>query len=591
MKKFLHLALLPMLVSCASTAKTELVPTLTEARVQSIKTLVDSGSFLPALQEISSIRVEPSGQIPSSDVDSIESQALTALSQAFGKAVNDKNFRDAIRLYSSALAYGKPELVSGWSEKTLFVNLAESLDASGERLLSLLARMRALTFGEPTEADLADALSYASRLGDAAAVKTITKWMKKLGFTPSPEASPQPESGADFKKMINGMVTIWVNRGIRIEKGVGYPDRVIGSGFFIDSRGFLLTNYHVIKSEVDPQYEGYSRLYVRLSETSSDKVPAKVVGYDTVFDLALIKAELTPEYVFSGLSTGTAAPGDRIFAIGSPAGLDKTITSGIVSAVGRRFLEMGDALQVDVPLNPGNSGGPLLDDRGDVIGIVFAGLQQFEGINFAIPYYWVEKVLPQLFGGGEVSHPWLGMALTETEKGLEVIYTVPDEPARKAGIEAGDIIEEIDGVKYTTLRDIQDALLEHIPPSLVRVGFTRGGEKREDILCLSSRPESPIEVALKRDSKDNVIYPLFGMRLEKVGSHFWKDDYIIRRVTKDSVADESGLSDNDPLTIQDWKVDTENGYATLQVYVKKKKQGFLESVVQIAAYLDTDNFV
>jgi serine protease Do len=395
-----------------------------------------------------------------------------------------------------------------------------------------------------------------------------------------------------FPKMITGTVTILVNRGIKVENGVGYPDRVIGSGFFIDKRGYILTNHHVIESEVDPKYEGYSRLYIRLSESpAGERIPAKVVGYDKIFDLALIKAEVTPEYTFGGSFDQTVAPGDRIFAIGSPAGLEKTITAGIISAMGRRLLQVGDSMQVDVPLNPGNSGGPLLDEKGDLIGICFAGLQQFAGLNFAIPYTWVEKALPALYRGGQAVHSWLGMAVAETDKGLEVVYTVPSEPAALAGLTAGDVLEAVDGVSYTKLQDAQEAILRHTPPSLVHVTIRRGEARIQALVCLTQRPDDPIQVALKRDARDKVLYPLFGMQLEKTGSFFWRDNYVVRRVTKGSVADESGISVDDPLAIQDWRVDTDKGYAILQVVIKKKRAGFIESAIQIATYLETENFL
>jgi S1-C subfamily serine protease len=367
---------------------------------------------------------------------------------------------------------------------------------------------------------------------------------------------------------------------------------VIGSGFFIDPRGYILTNHHVIESEVDPTYEGYSRLYIRLSESPpGERIPAKVVGYDTTFDLALIKAEITPGYVFGGYGPETASPGDRIYAIGSPAGLERTITSGIISAVGRRLLQVGDSMQVDVPLNPGNSGGPLLNEKGDLIGIVFAGLQQFEGLNFAVPYAWVERALPGLFKGGGAAHPWLGLAIAESDAGLQALYALPDEPAALSGIRAGDIIESIDGQAYTKLADMQEAVLRHSAPSLVTLAVRRGDARFTAVLCTAPRPDHPIELALKRDTRDTVLYPLFGIRLENVGTFLWKGNYVVRGVTRGSVADEAGISVDDPLTIQDWRVDLEKGYALLQIVVQKKRAGFIQSAVQIAAYLDTDNFI
>jgi membrane-associated protease RseP (regulator of RpoE activity) len=233
----------------------------------------------------------------------------------------------------------------------------------------------------------------------------------------------------------------------------------------------------------------------------------------------------------------------------------------------------------------------LLDEKGDLIGIVFAGMQQFNGLNFAVPYRWVEKALPALYKGGQAVHSWLGMAVAETEKGLEVIYAVPGEPAAQSGIAAGDIIESLDGKSFKKLGEIQEEVLRHSPPSLVTLGVRRGGASQNVLVCLAARPDEPIHVALKRDSRDNVLYPLFGMKLENTGSFLWKGDYIVRRVTQGSIADESGISPDDPLTIQDWQVDKDKGYAVLQVVIKKKKAGFIESAIQIATYLETDNFI
>jgi S1-C subfamily serine protease len=484
---------------------------------------------------------------------------------------------------------GKAEIAGTWTEKALLEQIASGQGTAGDHVLALLTRLRIVGLDAPTEADYAAARAVAEELGNRAALRTLSAGMKAHGYAAPEDAV---DAAPSFPKMIAGTVTILVNKGIKVEKGVGYPDRVIGSGFFIDRRGYILTNHHVIESEVDPKYEGYSRLYVRLSNSAvGDRIPAKVVGWDKTFDLALIKTEVTPAYIFGGSIGQSMTPGDRIYAIGSPAGLEQTLTSGIISAMGRRLLQVGDSMQVDVPLNPGNSGGPLLSDKGDLIGIVFAGMQQFEGLNFAVPYTWVEKALPALYKGGQAVHSWLGMAVAETEKGLEVVYTMPDEPAEVSGIKTGDIIESVDGMSFTKIADIQDEVLRHSPPSIVSVVVRRGDVAYTARVCLAERPDAPIELALKRDARDNVLYPLFGVRLQNVGTFLWKGDYIVKQVTKGSVADESGISPDDPLTIQDWQVDTEKGYAMLQVVIKKKRAGFVESAIQIASYLETDNFI
>ena len=186
-------------------------------------------------------------------------------------------------------------------------------------------------------------------------------------------------------KMISGTVTVWVDKGIKIEKGLGYADISIGSGFFIDNRGYIVTNYHVIESEVNPEYEGYSRLYIKTSKDSETKVPAKVVGYDSVMDLALLKTEITPDFVFQLGSSGNLEVGDQIYAIGSPLGLEKTITSGIISTTDRKITTMGTVMQIDASVNAGNSGGPAVSKEGLVQGVVFAGIEGSQGLNFAIP--------------------------------------------------------------------------------------------------------------------------------------------------------------------------------------------------------------
>jgi len=579
--------LLTLIAGCAGTPRpaTPVAP-LPQARADDLRSLIASGSYLQALSRIDTIRRE-GVQVP--DLDSISAQAVESLSTAFKAAVDGKKYEDALRLLDSARTLGKPEISGSWTEKSLLSEIAAAQDSSGDTVLALLSRLRIIGLGDAAAGDYQAAFSDASAAGNRAVMRELASAMKEHGLEPPAEAGPASPS---FPSMISGTVTILVNRGIKVERGVGYPDRVIGSGFFIDKRGYILTNHHVIESEVDPKYEGYSRMFIRMSESpAGERIPAKVVGYDKTFDLALIKTEITPEFVFGGWGSQVLTPGDRIYAIGSPAGLEKTITSGIISAMGRRLLQVGDSMQVDVPLNPGNSGGPLLNEKGDLIGIVFAGMQQFEGLNFAVPYGWVEKALPALYKGGQAVHPWLGMAVTETEKGLEVIYTVPDEPAAQAGILAGDVIETLDGKPFKKLADIQEAVLGHAAPSLVSLGVRRGDSLLTALLCVSARPDEPIQMALKRDTRDNVVYPLFGMKLENIGNFLWKGDYIVRKVIQGSIADESGISQDDPLTIQDWQVDPDKGYATLQVVIKKKKAGFIESAIQIATYLETDNFI
>ena len=215
----------------------------------------------------------------------------------------------------------------------------------------------------------------------------------------------RPKTIADC---MEATVTIWVDRGIKVQNGSGYADIVIGSGFFIDKRGYLVTNYHVIDSMVNPKYEGYSRLYIKLLEDSDTKIPAKVIGYDSVLDLALLKVELEPKCV---LELGTSADlkiGDKVSAIGTPIGLEGTLTSGIISSTERKLMTLGNVFQLDAAVNSGNSGGPLIDENLKVQAVIFAGMLQFQGLNFAIPVEYLRQELSLMYHHCEVVHSWIG---------------------------------------------------------------------------------------------------------------------------------------------------------------------------------------
>ena len=589
-----------ILASCASVAERD-IKDLKRVILDDIEAMIEQGDLFPAYQEISLQKREPTKGFTPAVLARLEETILEQTVQEFEKFVDERDYEQAYRYFCSLRSIQRLDLVPGWSSGRIFAGMARNAAEEENIPLAFLYTVKALLAAEQGEWNqnrearqeledtLSEGLALAEELGNKQIAEKITAAMKELGLTISPtsriiEVPP-------VEKIIRGTATIWVNRGIKIERGVGYPDRVIGSAFFIDKRGYLLTNYHVIASEVDPKYEGYSRLYIRMSDRVDEKIPAKVVGYDRIFDLALIKAEVEPEYVFSAGEIPQLKPGDSIIAIGSPAGLENTVTSGIVSAIGRRFLQMGDTIQVDVPINYGNSGGPLLDTDGRLVGVVYAGIEQFEGINFAIPFFWVNKAIPNLYRGGEVEHPWLGLALQKTEQGLEIVYTVPGEPGARAGLKTGDILVSLNNQVYSRLGPIQAAVLDLTFPCLVTLRWIRDGVEMEGVLALSKRPYSPIDVALERDTRDNVLFPLFGIQIEKTGKYLFQSTYIIKQVLQGSIADDTGLTANDPLRVQGWKIDEENRYAVLQLFVKKRKSGFLESVIQLAAYLETDVFL
>ncbi len=260
--------------------------------------MIAGGSYLQALVNIDRIRREKV-EIP--DLESFSRQAIDSLSRAFKSAIDGKNYQDALRLLDSARALGQPQIAGTWTEKSLLGEIASAQEAAGDTVVALLTRLRILSQGDPVEQDYAGALADAIAVGNMSVLRSLASAMKDRGF--AVPAAADAEAAPSFPRMISGTVTILVDRGIKVEKGVGYPDRVIGSGFFIDKRGYILTNHHVIESEVDPKYKGYSRLFVRLSESpQGERIPAKVVGWDKTFDLALVKTEITPDYTFGGWS-------------------------------------------------------------------------------------------------------------------------------------------------------------------------------------------------------------------------------------------------------------------------------------------------
>ena len=403
------------------------------------------------------------------------------------------------------------------------------------------------------------------------------------------------EKSAEAKKVssyISGTVTIWVDKGIRVERGMGFADRVIGSGFFISKDGYIVTNHHVISDLVDKKSEGYSRLYIKLAEDSDTRIPAKVIGYDPQIDLALLKTEVDAPYIFSLGSSSDLDVGDKIYAIGSPVGLERTLTSGIVSATDRKLFTRGSVMQIDAAVNSGNSGGPCIDEKGRVQAIVFAGILQYEGLNFAIPVEYLKQTLPALYAGGKVSHAWLG-CYGHTKKefgkeaGLEVQYVFPGASASRSRIVPGDLIVEADGHKITTLEDMQAVLMRNMAKSVIKIKYRRGDSDFHDAdIYLGARPEHPGYNIYKGDIIAKSFVPIFGMKLLPVSTSSSKK-YSIEQIIKGSVADESGFSENDPVEIRNVKLNDDNSIIYAEIYAHYRKKGYLEGVVAIGAQLDS----
>ena len=395
----------------------------------------------------------------------------------------------------------------------------------------------------------------------------------------------------NIQDCIDATVTIWVDKGIAIHNGIGYADRVLGSGFFIDKRGYLITNHHVINDMVDPKYEGYSRLYIKLASDQDTRIPAKVVGYDSVLDLALLKVEIDPPFVLQLGSSRELQIGDKVSAIGTPLGLHGTLTSGIVSAVDRKLFTTGNVLQIDTAVNSGNSGGPLIDGQMNVQAIVFAGIMQYQGLNFAIPVEYLRQDLPFLFYGGKRNHVWIGTyghTYKEGGKnaGLEIQYVMPGGVAFRAGLQKGDVITAIDGNRIYSIDNAQDVLRNFGIKSIVNFCYKRDGKEYSVNIYLEERPAQPGYDIYKSDLLSTSLVPIFGMELLPVSTTSSKR-FTISEVLKGSVADESGFSVLDPVLITDVEFSEDNDAISITMNTRKKKKGYLDITLRIGSALDS----
>ncbi len=509
----------------------------------------------------------------------------------YDKALNEKNFVKAFRIMNSVRTAGIDVDFHGKSGNDLIKEIvfSDAGDHTKEARLYYARNYMNLELLEDDE--LIKLADIGAESGDKGFLELIQPELKKRGMPASDSVKTVLDKRYSSSQLIKGTVTIWVNRGMKIENGMGVPDRVIGSGFFIDSEGFILTNYHVISSEVDPEYEGYSRLYVKLSDNTREKIPAKVIGWDRIFDIALLKVDTAVETVFSFGREKEYEPGTSIIAIGSPGGLENTITSGIISAYGRKFLQLGTVMQVDVPINHGNSGGPLLDKENNLIGVVFAGIEQFEGINFAIPSRYIVKLIPELYGGGKIVHPFLGVSLYEKGNDVSVTYVMPGTSAARAGLQKGDILKELNGREIVSVEEVQRDLMDYKPGMIIKLVFERNGKREEGFFALSERPDFPAEEAYDKDATENLFLPLFGMDVDSVSTGILGNNFIITTILEGSIADESGLSVNDPFTVQRIKKDKEYNQLLMEIRIKRRKSGFLESGLMLSTYLETGDFI
>jgi hypothetical protein len=231
---------------------------------------------------------------------------------------------------------------------------------------------------------------------------------------------------------------------------------------------------------------------------------------------------------------------------------------------------------------------------GRLVGVVFAGIEQFQGLNFAVPAERLAAALPAMLAGGKAERPWLGFSLSETMDGAEIVYVAPFTPAAEQQIRAGSIIKTINGEAVTApqgalIPALQDLLFPLSPGELVSLEIEAGeeGTLTRHVLRLVGRPAVPMAEAAQRDTRERLAAPLFGLILAPQAGNSVFPSFRVGRVIRGSIADEVGLSENDPVTIRGFRVFEREGYALLDIDVRKRRMGFMEASMRLPALLDT----
>jgi putative serine protease PepD len=298
---------------------------------------------------------------------------------------------------------------------------------------------------------------------------------------PTTEAATQPvaqtlsAAAAVYQRVKDGVVEVETSAG------------ATGSGFVIDEEGHIVTNQHVV--------QGAESAVVRFSDGT--EVDADIVGTDPSTDIAVLDVDrpssrLTP-LNFAG--DGSLQVGNAVIAIGSPFGLEGTLTTGVISALGREIrspdgFTIENAVQTDAALNSGNSGGPVLDSQGRVVGVAAQIRSESGGnvgIGYAIPGDTAERIARELIEDGSVEHAYLGVSLPD-DGAATFEDVVESAPADRAGLQAGDEVTEVDGKSITTGDELRDAIDAKKPGDKITLTIERNGDERTVQVTLGQRP-------------------------------------------------------------------------------------------------------
>jgi len=373
-----------------------------------------------------------------------------------------------------------------------------------------------------------------------------------------------------------------------------FKQRSLGSGFLIDEDGFIVTNNHVI--------ENADQIKVILSDDK--EFDAELVGRDPKTDLALIRIKGAKK--LKPLTFGDSKAlkvGTWVVAIGSPFGLEQTVTAGIVSAKGR-IIGSGpydDFIQTDASINPGNSGGPLLNMKGEVVGINTAIIASGQGIGFAIPVNLAKGIIDQLKDKGEVTRGWLGVGIQDltpeladyyglkAQKGVLVTQVFEGDPAGNAGVQVNDIIIAVDGKPVATGRQLSNMIANTEVGHKTTLDLIRDGSKKTLTVTLAKRDDDEKTIATRSSDNDELGIEVTGLESDiarRFGIEGNESGVLVTDVKDDSQAQAADVRPGDIIKEINRNVvkDQESFFKlmkkykdseTVQLLVKRRNAGYV----------------
>jgi serine protease Do len=377
----------------------------------------------------------------------------------------------------------------------------------------------------------------------------------------------EPDDPNDFfRRFFNGPIPQAPEQEMR---------RSLGSGVIVDPKGYIITNNHVVESATK----------ITVSVASGDEFTAKVIGTDPVSDIAVIKITGKKDFAYAKVGNSkNMKVGDWVLAIGSPFGLEQTVTAGIISTTGRTFKNGGgpseyaqfnDYLQTDAAINRGNSGGPLVNMNGEVVGInsfISTSSGSSAGVGFAVPSHLFTKVYNQILQTGKVSRGWVGVSMNRlpftpamasffgVKQGAGVLITqlVNEKtessdtgPAAKAGVKPEDVVIEFDGKKIRDTQDFRMAVADASPGKTVKVKVVRQGQEKELEITVAERQfENENKGKYSFEEKQEKPKAEIGLSFDNVPARVAKAFSVsggayVTAVSPGSLADDAGLSGAD----------------------------------------------